>query len=95
MGSKFVGIDLDWDYTKCTCHLAMKNYINKVLLKYGHPKPTKPQLSPHKHTEIQYGATAQYAHALNTSPQLDEAGIKWVQGIMGALLYYAWAIANS
>ena len=75
-GSKFVNIELDWDYTKCTCRLAMKNYIDKVLLKYGHTKPTKPQLSPHKHTEIQYVTTAQYTHAPDSSPQLDKAGIK-------------------
>ena len=44
--------------------------------------------------EIQYGATAQYITAPNTSPPLDNGGIKWVQGIMEALLYYAWAINN-
>ena len=38
-----------------------------------HPKP---QLSPHKHREIIYGPKAQITHEEDTSPPLDESGIK-------------------
>ena len=31
---------------------------------------------------------------LDTSPRLDRTGIKQVQGIIGLLLYYAWAVDN-
>ena len=54
-GNKFAGIALAWDYharhANWTCRISMKGYIAKVLLKYGHPIPKKPQLSPHKHRE--------------------------------------------
>ena len=54
----------------------------------------KPQLSPHKHREIQYGAKIQTAIDVDTSPTLDAKGIKRVQQIVGALLYYARAVDN-
>ena len=47
----------------------------------------KPQLSPHKHRPIDYGATQQLVQPTDTSKQLNEKGIKRIQGIVGALLY--------
>ena len=56
--------------------------------------PLKPQLSPHKHREIQYGAKVQTALDVDTSPPLDAKGIKRVQQIVGDLLYYARTVDN-
>ena len=56
--------------------------------------PLKPQLSPHKHREIQYGAKTQTAIEADTSPPLDAKGVKRVQQIVGGLLYYARAVDN-
>ena len=72
----------------------MKGYIAKVLLKYRHPFPKKPQLSRHRYREISYGAKEQLAPEDYTSPPLDRQGTKRVQGIVGALLYYARAVDN-
>ena len=72
----------------------MKKYISNILIKHDHPMPLKPQLSPHKHREIQYGAKIQAAIDVDTSPPLDAKGIKQVQQIVGALLYYARAVDN-
>ena len=66
----------------------MDGYIVKVLLKYGNPIPKKPQLSPHKHCEVIYGAKEQISPEDDTTPPLDIQGTKRVQGIVGALLYY-------
>ena len=45
-GTKFAGIDLSWNYhahhADRTCRISMKDYIDKVLLKYNHPFPKKP-----------------------------------------------------
>ena len=49
--------------------------------------PNKPQYSPHKHRPIDYGAIQQIVQPTNTSPLLNEKGIKRIQGIVGALLY--------
>ena len=70
----------------------MDGYIKKLLIRYNHTIPTKPQLSPHLHSEIVYGAKDQFTQEEDTSPALDVAGIKRVQAIVGALLYYARAV---
>ena len=93
-GAKFAGIDIAWDYNKRTCRITMNGYIADVLLKYGHQMPRKPQHSPHKHREIIYGAKLQLIPDDDTSPALNDAGIKRIQGIVGSLLYYARAVDN-
>jgi hypothetical protein len=72
----------------------MNNYINDLLVKYNHTKPRKLQCSPHAHREIIYGAKEQLLPDTDTSPPLDDAGVKRVQGIVGSLLYYARAVDN-
>ena len=72
----------------------MEGYIEKVLLKYGLTKPTHTQLTPHRHREIKYGATHKLIPAEDNIPALDAAGVKRIQAIIGALLYYAQAVDN-
>jgi hypothetical protein len=74
----------------------MKKYIHNLLVKFDHPQPLKPQLSPHKHRAIQYGAKVQKAMEEDTGAPLNVGGVKHVQGIVGALLllYYARAVDN-
>ena len=88
-GNKFSGIDLEWDYTeqqsKITCRISMNGYIDKFLIKYGHPRPRRPQLSQHKHREVTYGAKEQLTPKENTIPALENEGTKPIQGIVGAL----------
>ena len=72
----------------------MKEYIDDFLLKYVHAKPMHPQLTPHKHLQIKYGAKQQLSPEDNTSLSLDTTGVKKIQSIIGALLYYAHAVNN-
>ena len=73
----------------------MDGYITEVQIRFGHPNPTKPQHSPHKHRPIIYGAGAQYeVNEVATSPPIGKNGIKHVQAIVGCLLYYAQAVDN-
>ena len=73
----------------------MKGYITDVRNRFGHPDPRKPEHSPHLHREIICGAKQQYAtNNVDTSPPLDAAGIKWCQGVIGCLLYYAQDVDN-
>ena len=92
-GIFFVGIDLTWDYNarhaNRTRHISIDGHIAKVLLKYVHPRPKKPQLSPHKHREVTYSAKEQLAPEDDTTPSLDSQCTKRVQSIIRALLYYA------
>ena len=97
-GKKFAGIDLKWTYVTThkarSCRLSIKNYIRDLLFRVGHPTPTKPQLSPHKHRKIVYGAKEQHTHRAPPSPKLDEKGVKRVQEVVGALLFYGRAVDN-
>jgi hypothetical protein len=93
-GDLYSGINLDWNYSKRTCRLSMEDYIETVLTKYNHKHPKRPVLSPYKAAVINYGAKIQYSEVADTSPPLDEPGIRRVQGIVGALLYYARAVNN-
>ena len=64
----------------------MDGYITRVLLKYGHPRSSKPQISPQKYREVIYGVKEQLTPEDDTTLPLDSQGIKRVQGIVGALL---------
>ena len=92
-GTKCLGIYLAWDYNvrhvNWTCRISMYGYITRVLLKYGHPRTSKPKLSLHKHREVIYGAKEQLTPEDNTTTPLDSKGTKRIQGIFNALLYYS------
>eukprot|EP00804_Cyclotella_cryptica_P009897 CCRYP_014166-RA/>CCRYP_014166-RA protein AED:0.44 eAED:0.44 QI:0/-1/0/1/-1/1/1/0/170 len=88
-GDLYAGINLAWNYSNRTCRLSMEDYIDAVLTKYIHQRPKRPVLSPYKAAPIIYGAKIQYTDEADTSPALDILGIKRIQGIVGALLYYA------
>ena len=59
-GNKYIGITLDWDYTKRQVHLSMPGYKEKGLTQFQHETPTTRQDQPHPHTPPTYGATIQY-----------------------------------
>ena len=93
-GKKYDGINLKWDYDKRTCRATMDGYILELRNKYQHMQPKKPQYSPHKHRPIDYGATQQLVQPTDTSPPLNEKGIKIMQGIVVALLYVVREVNN-
>ena len=72
----------------------MNGYIEKLLMKYGHSRPSKAHLSLHKHCEVTYGPKEQLIPEEDKSPPLNKEGTKRIQGIVGALLYYARAVDN-
>ena len=56
--------------------------------------PRKPRLSPHKCGEVKYGSKTQLAPEEDTSKHLNDAGIRRVQKIVGALLWIGRALNN-
>ena len=72
----------------------MNGYIEKVLIKYRHPLPSKLQLSPHKHSEVIYCAKEQLTPEDNNSPPLYNQGTNRIQGIVDAFLYYGRSVEN-
>jgi hypothetical protein len=93
-GDKFAGINIKWDYANWHCHISMSGYIKNLLIKFKHPHPTKPCLSPYKCLPISYGAKAQLTPEADSSELLDEHRKCRIQEIIGLLLYYARAVDN-
>jgi hypothetical protein len=72
----------------------MPGYIKNLLIKFKHPRPSKPRLSPYKCIPISYRAKAQLIPKANASERLDKHRKCCIQEIVGSLLYYAQAVDN-
>jgi len=70
----------------------MLGYIKKLLQKYKHKMPTKPQHCPYTPAPKQYGTKAQAPLPVDISPRLSDEEIKEIQRIVGSILYYARAV---
>jgi hypothetical protein len=68
IATKYIGVTIEWDYTKGKVHVHMPGYLPNALLRFNHPKPKKKQNSPHPHVIPQYGTKIQYASDADTSP---------------------------
>jgi hypothetical protein len=90
-GTRYLGLMLDWDYAAHKVHLSMPGYIEKARVQFGHVYPTKPQMQPHPHTVPTYGATIQYAKAIDSSPAATKEEEKYIGQVIGVLLYYGQA----
>ena len=44
--SRYLGIDLDWDYENCEVYLSMLSYMQDALTRFHHSRPHKPQDQP-------------------------------------------------
>ena len=94
-GTRYCGITLAWDYNARTCDLSMPGYIERVLQRFAHLSPTRPQHSPHPWQQPKYGKKVQFAPLPDESPALDAANHTHVQEVLGTLLYYARAIDST
>jgi hypothetical protein len=94
-GDKLAGIAITWDYPNRRCRISMPGYIDNLLIKFKHPRPSKPRLSPHACLPIAYGTTTQFAPDVDASALLPEDHKQRIQEIVGSLLYYARAVDNN
>jgi hypothetical protein len=93
-GDKLAGIAITWDYPNRHCRISMPGYIDNLLIKFKHPRPSKPRLSPHACLPIAYGAKTQFAPDNDASALLSEVRKRRIQEIVCSLLYYARAVDN-
>jgi hypothetical protein len=78
-GTQYIGLTVDWDYTRREVHISMPGYVEKALVQFGHQVDKDPQHQPHKHTILSYGASIQYAKAEDTSRPLVKDEKKYIQ----------------
>ena len=91
-GDLYCGIKLSWDYTNRTVDLSMPVYIKRVLQKYKHLPPSRPQHCPYQPQPKKYGKEAQDVIPPDVSDPVNEKRKKQVQQIVGSILWYAQAV---
>ncbi len=72
----------------CTLDISMPGYIKKLLHKYKHKMPKKPQHCPYTPVPKQYGAKEQAPFPADISPKLSNKEIKKIQCVIRSILYY-------
>ncbi len=72
----------------------MPDYIENLLIKFKHPRPTKPRCSPYKCLPTVYGAKAHLTPEADTSDLLDDHRKCCIQEINDLVLFYAQAVDN-
>ena len=90
-GNRYIGITIDWDYTKRKVHLSMPGYKDKALKQFQH-RSTETQHSPFQCKPIKYGAKKQFAVMPSTAAPLTKADKKFIQRVCGKFLYLARAV---
>lgn len=90
-GDLYCGIKLKWDYNARTLDISMPGYIKKLLQKYQHRMPKRPQNCPYSPAPKQYGVKAQAPLPVDISRKLSPEEIKEIQHVVGSILYYARA----
>jgi hypothetical protein len=75
-GNLYCGVQLKLDYNARALDILMPGYIKKILQKYKHRVPTKPQHCPYAPAPKQYGAKAQAPLPVDILPKLSPEEIK-------------------
>jgi hypothetical protein len=70
----------------------MPGYVDKLLARFEHTPPHKPQHSPHIASTRKFGNDAQEPVEHDDLPILPPARITRIQQIIGTILYYARAV---
>ncbi len=91
-GNLYCEIKLNWDYNPQTLNISMPGYIKKLLLKYKHCVPTKPQHCPYSPSPNYYGAKVKDPLLVDISPKLSPVKIKEIQCVIGSILYHTHAV---
>ena len=73
----------------------MPGYIERALLRFQHPLPSRPQHSPHAWIAPHYGAPTQLTDHPDNSAALPANGKLFIQQVIGVLLWYARAVDNT
>jgi hypothetical protein len=90
-GSRYIGMQIDWDYENGTADISMPGYVERALQRFTHPIPSRHEPAPHAWTAPVYGSRQQFA-TNDSSPFLDVKDQKKIFEVVGTFLYYGRAI---
>ena len=87
--TSFGGITLKWNYdSERWVELSLPGYIEKILARFCHPQPKRPQDYPHPAPPTKFTRTTPTPPSPDESPRIDKKGIKRIQQICGSILWY-------
>ena len=90
-GSKYLGMNINFDRQANTITTDMGDYVKHHLLRLNHTAKTTPS-TPSLYTPPHYGvnnASQLVDTSPDTSPRLDDAAVKTIQSVVGAFSYLA------
>jgi hypothetical protein len=93
-GTQYIGITLDWNYTKRQVHLSIPNYMKKALKQFQHIA-IKRQYAPYPCVPIHYSAKKQYAMQESKAPLLDNKAKQFIQQVWGKFLFLGRAVDST
>ena len=88
---QYVGINLKWDYVNRTVRLSMDGYVEQALKEFEHMAPKTPHHAPSRYILPNFGQRIQFVKVDETAP-LGKDKIRFIQKVVGKLLYYARAV---
>jgi len=91
-GDLYCGIKLEWNYKERWLDISMPGYIKKVLQRYAHPTPKKPQHSPFPVAPKKFGKAAQETEPDDAAPPATDKEKTEIQRVVGSILYYGRAV---
>ena len=96
-GCNFLGYTIHWDYDKVFVDISMPGYLSSALTKLQYVPKVHPQYTPHEFNAVKYSkkGDTQYAQKPDTSNLLSPTQTKYVQTVVGTLLYYAHALDST
>jgi len=93
-GNEYVGLALEWDYSKRTVAISMPGYVKKAIERFGAQAGVGAN-SPMIYEPPKYGEKIQYANPDEKELTSDTTKTKRLQQIVGVFLYYARAVDYS
>jgi hypothetical protein len=94
--TKYIGLTIEWEYKNGKKHAYMLGYLGKAMICFGHEKPSKIQNSPHPHKITQYRAKKINTQKTKMNPPLlNKEETKYVQAVVGTLLYNGRAVDST
>ena len=85
-GHNYLGLTLDWNYTKKYVDISMHGYIPTTLHKFQHKPPERPQDAPNPCNKPVYGKHIQLTTQKSSAQNLNSADTNIVQSISGNFL---------
>lgn len=78
-GNRFIGVYLNWDYSRRELKASMPNYVTRALLQFQHETPGRIQYEPSKYTPPIFGAKGPQMMDIDNTKRFTKEEAKWLQ----------------